>query len=319
MPQETEILTEPAATGTPNSIILITILVGLVLLGLFLIFQKSYSSTPAHLLTNTSIKKNHIPTFLIIGPSNSGKTTLFHYLSKKSSVLEANANGKDSDSDNEANNDKKVNNYLPADGTVTSTTFNINNQFKLPLSSSFKKNHILIDIPGNIQISNNLVPTFLKNYLNIKGIIYLIDSNASDESLISQSNFLFNLLLKTESYSPNGIDILIGLNKSEIFGSKPIFKVKNLLINQFDLLKRNYFQNRSSTIKNIDTDQMNQPNSNSIDNDNSGDNDNDFQFANSSTSFSFDQLEGNVDFFTGSLYKNDIDRWENWLDERAVN
>lgn len=41
--------------------------------------------------------------------------------------------------------------------------------------------------------------------------------------------------------------------------------------------------------------------------------------VNSKQGFKFDLLDGNIDAMEGSVLKNNIEKWECWIDERAVN
>ncbi|CUM56078.1 uncharacterized protein AC631_01457 [Debaryomyces fabryi] len=263
---------------------LLTLLLGLVVTLLIFFLQ--------NLETRKGGKSQYSkPTFLIIGPNNSGKTALFFKLT--------------SDDDHKQQ----------FTHTVSSIEPNVK-EISLPFSKPrLGSKYQLIDYPGHIKYSKLLTKLMNEDITlkNIKGIIYVIDSSSTainGEAVKLISKQLFTLLSSTEKL-PTGVDFLFAVNKQDLFDSKPIHKVKETLELEMTKLIKNELQAKK----------FQENNENELE---SEENDNAIREFWSSTmglhqSFKFEFLEGNMDFVGGSILKNKAGNWENWVDERVVN
>ncbi|KAI5952095.1 hypothetical protein KGF57_004224 [Candida theae] len=153
------------------------------------------------------------------------------------------------------------------------------------------------------------------------------------------TKFLYNLLAITER-KQNGIDFLFAVNKSDLFDSVPTHKIRSTLEVEIDKLIHNEINNvdKTSGIDAIGEDVDEGANDGS----NGGEygsgsgsgagsgagaggyreNMREFWLSiigSSEGQFTFDKLEGNMDFLSGSVLKNKIDKWESWFDEKVVN
>lgn len=158
----------------------------------------------------------------------------------------------------------------------------------------------LLEYPGHLKLQNLYLyqhlkdKTFLKN---CKGLIYLIDSSVfSDDYCHSVADQMFAILHYTESI-PGGVDILVACNKSEAFTAKPIFKIKEMLIQEINRIK----VLKLKSLNQVDFSQ------------------DDESVFTENDDFTFDQLEGNFDFVAGSVKGGKVENWENWINERGVN
>ncbi|CAI5756101.1 unnamed protein product [Candida verbasci] len=272
---------------------LITILLGFILILLIYFFQ----SGGINAIKSSNKSPYFKPSFLILGANNSGKTLYFYNLQQ---------------------NDININQ------TISSIDPNFK-EFILPFSNpAIGKKFQFVDYPGHLKYQN-LFKNLLINDItlnNIKGIIYMIDSSNSNWSdPINVENivkYLYNLLSITER-KPNGVDFLFAINKSDLFDSLPPHKIKKILEKELGKLIKNEITNVN---KNSDLDKK----SDFINNDDEDVNNNDTLrefwlgiIGSSDAEFTFDKLEGNMDFISGSVLKNKISQWENWLDERVVN
>jgi len=157
----------------------------------------------------------------------------------------------------------------------------------------------LIDFPGHPKL-HNLTTDEIKTSTNIHGLIFVIDSSIDPKKLGENAKFLYDLLTITER-RPGGVDILVPCNKSDLFSARQSHKIKELLEQEIDSYRK-----------------LNVHNISKVDNDEIDDEFSDLgQSINSN--FSFDQLEGNFDVVSGSVLKDKIEKWECWIDERAVN
>lgn len=265
-------------------IVILTLILGLVItVSLYFLQNLDFSKT--------SKSKYSKPTFLIIGPNNSGKTSLFFKLT--------------SDDEDKA----KFNN------TVSSIEPNICD-VQMPFSNKkIGSKYQLIDYPGHLKFSKLLSKLINEDITlkNIRGIVYVIDSssNAINDSAIRLiAKQLFTLLSSTERM-PNGIDFLFAVNKQDLFDTKPIHKVKQLLetemtkLIQNELHHKKFQENNASELESEETDHSIR------------------EFWSSTMAFKdtfkFEYLEANIDFVGGSVLKNKYEAWENWFDEKVVN
>jgi len=220
------------------------------------------------------------PTFLILGINNAGKTGLYYKLMDE---------------------DSKV-------STVSSIEKNAG-FINVPFSQkSIAKPYQFIDYPGHMKYFNLLIKLITEIGLNkIKGIVFVIDSSAAqfNQSTHVLTKYLFNLLSITER-TANGVDFLFAINKLDLFDSLPASKVQTILTEELNKL----IQSELSAIDKNESDVI------------------DLEtlrefwlsvIGNQKNKFSFDQLEGNMDFQSGSVLKNKLDSWKNWIDERVVN
>lgn len=212
--------------------------------------------------------------FIVVGPSFSGKTSLYQLLSLG-----------------------KASKYTPVMSQKPSEVTN----YKLPLEN-VNDEYVLREYPGNSKLLNLYLYRDLKDksfLKNVKGIIFMVDSSNFDAFEVSR--MLFEILTQTELL-PNGVDILLACNKQDLFQSKPVFKIRQLLETEMNNLKENSLKN----LNKVDSDEVSE--FNNVDN-----------FLSSVGKFSFDQLQGNFDFIQGSVLKGQVDKWECWIAERGVN
>lgn len=238
-------------------------------------------------LQTTPLKKSATskPTFLILGINNSGKTNLLYKLLQSEDEV----------------NEKIV--------TVSSIEQN-SAAIPVPFSQeSIAKPIQFIDYPGHMKYFNLLNELINDIGLTkIKGIIFVIDSSSINFNLSLHliSKYLFNLLSITER-TPGGINFLFAVNKSDLFDSLPPTKILSSLESELNKLIQNEL---TSIDKNQDSELANSETLT------------EFWLSvlgSSENKFNFDILEGNMDFQSGSILKNKIDSWKNWIDERVVN
>lgn len=172
---------------------LISLLVLMISTAFILILQKTF----INLIPLSTKTINKSPTFIIAGPSFSGKTSLFNALTTDEFKY-----------------------------TLMSQDINVANNYMLPSvtkSAKFK----LMEFPGHIKLRYKLLNT-IKDSVYLKGLIFMVDSTMDPPKLAEAAEFLHEILIITER-RPGGIDILIACNKSESFASRPALKIKEAL------------------------------------------------------------------------------------------
>lgn len=235
--------------------------------------------------------KFHRPTFLMVGPTGAGKTSLFFALTKKKTVP-----------------------------TVSSLEPNVTS-IGLPFSNeAIQSQYQLIDYPGHLKYSQLLRKLIVDEITvpKLKGVIYVVDSSSSnmsnDENVSAMARDLFQLLSLTEKV-PNGVDFMFAVNKQDLFDSRPVAKIRTALEAALGQVIAGEIglrgQNRGAS--GIDNDDSDEP-------DSVQESTRDFwRSVVGSRPFHFDILEGNMEFVGGSVVKNRVSAWENWFDEKAVN
>lgn len=183
-------------------------------------------------------------------------------------------------------------------------------EIPVPFSNeSIAKPYQFIDYPGHIKYFNLLNKLILEIGLSkIKGIVFVIDSSSINfnSNLHQLSKYLFNLLSITER-TTGGINYLFAVNKSDLFDSLPVNKIKLSLEVELNKLIQNELtsiDNKSSDSDLVNSETLTEFWSSII---------------GSKPSFTFEILDGNMDFQPGSVSKSKIENWKNWIDERVVN
>lgn len=164
----------------------------------------------------------------------------------------------------------------------------------------------LMEYPGHIKLRYQLFD-ILKESSFIKGLIFVVDSTVDPKKLTETAEFLYEILSITER-KPDGVDILIACNKSESFTSRPPVKIRQALEKEINSVIARKMTSLSSVKK--DSEESSESGSERGD---------ELLEVNSKQGFKFDLLDGNIDAMEGSVLKNNIEKWECWIDERAVN
>ncbi|CUS23677.1 LAQU0S11e01794g1_1 [Lachancea quebecensis] len=255
-----------------SNTVLVALLIVLISSAVLLIVQKNSANViPGYKVSNRD------PTFIIAGPSSSGKTSLFNLLTTDAQKP-----------------------------TVMSQEPNVAEDYMLPSTAkSFRFK--LMEFPGHLKLRYRLYDT-LKDSSSLKGLIFVVDSTVDPQKLTETAEFLYEILGLTERF-PDGVDILIACNKSESFSARPPLKIRDALEKEIGKIIERRARSLAS-VKKADT--------------TSGVEDEDGAMPQSvefqgNHEFKFDALDGNVDALDGSVLKGQVEKWECWIDERAVN
>lgn len=233
-----------------------------------------------YLMQKHSLIASNTRSFIICGQQGSGKTNLFHLLTKRKlpiltvSTLEC-----------------KVDDLL------------MNEEFQDHKTFQDVK---IIDFPANKKLKNLYLTPYLHEHLNeIQGIIYIIDSSNFDSNACHKvAEDLLEILNITES-KLNGIDVLIFANKNDLFTSKKSEKIKELL--ESEIGKIHDLKLRGLNKVDIDS------------NKNDLDNEDNLDLAIKNGKFQFQLLEGNIDFSQGNIFKDKWSTITDWIYEKIAN
>lgn len=257
------------------------IIVACILVMVTAAFLLIVQKTSANVIPGATKYTNREPTFIIAGLPNTGKTSLFNLLTTDSNHA-----------------------------TVMSQEPNIAEDYMLPSShKNFKFK--LIDYPGHAKFRSDLLQT-IRESTQLRGLIYVIDATVDPKELTSTAELLYEILCVTET-RPGGVDILLACNKAESFVARPPLKIKDALETEItEIIKRR--------VKSLKVNSKKATRGSSDDDEDDEDAGHDLMALHQSSSgFEFDRIDGNVDAVGGSVLKKDIDKWECWIDERAMN
>lgn len=240
----------------------------------------------AFLMRRNSLFTSNKRCFIICGIQGSGKTNLYHLLTKGE---------------------------LPK---LTVTSFEPSTG-DLRLSDDYMEKKTfqdiqIIDFPANEKLKNlYLFPFFKERIHELRGIIYMIDSSNFDAATCHKvAKDILEILNITEA-RPNGIDMLIFANKNDLFTSMKSTKIKELLeaeIGKIHELNACGISKVSNSVLNGAGDE-----------DDKDDNADNLDLAIKNGKFQFQLLESNVDFGEGNIFKNKWDQINDWLLEKIVN
>ena len=198
-------------------------------------------------LYRTSTKSQIIPSFLLLGPTGSGKSSLKVLLSKR--VRE----GDDGLSETRTSQIGAVGTLnLPADVPLGSNKYRSNNDTSLEDAAKNPTRYRIIDTPGHGKLRERAFEGLADP--SIRGVIFVVDSATIDEKdgaiLRIASSYLHDLLLalqrrktgKAGSKATSDIDILIAANKQDLFTALPPGSVRARLESEIEKVR--YSKNR---------------------------------------------------------------------------
>ncbi|CCK70990.1 Signal recognition particle receptor subunit beta KNAG_0F03280 [Huiozyma naganishii CBS 8797] len=166
----------------------------------------------------------------------------------------------------------------------------------------------LLEFPGHVKLRYKLFD-FLKGNKNVKGVVYVVDSTVDLKELTNTAEFLVDVLNVTENSNP-AIDVLIACNKFDFFTARPPAKIKQAIEREIGHIITRKKKSLNEVKKN--------GNSEDVDGGDSDDEEDSlplFSQVQYSGSFNFEQLEGTVEFISGSAMKNKVDGWCDWMSE----
>ncbi|CAI4045886.1 hypothetical protein SUVZ_11G0650 [Saccharomyces uvarum] len=185
--------------------------------------------------------------------------------------------------------------------TTDSVRPTVVSQEPLSAASYNNSNTSLVDFPGHVKLRYKLSEYLKTRAASIKGLIFMVDSTIDPKKLTTTAEFLVDILLITESSCENGVDILIACNKSESFTARPSSKINDALENEIQKIIERRKKSLNEVKRKVNEDEDTE---NSLDV---------LQYANG---FKFANMEGSVVAFEGSVSKNNISKWQKWIDEK---
>ncbi|CAN6642256.1 signal recognition particle receptor subunit beta [Trichomonascus vanleenenianus] len=216
-------------------------------------------------------KKQAQPTFLIVGPSGSGKTSLFTKWTTGT-----------------------------VQDTVASTSANRFYNLRLPFSTGADETSFaLIDLPGNPKL-RYLTIDEVRKHKNLRGILFIVDGASGQAGVTNAASYLFDILRITEQRQ-GGVNILVAVNKSDVFNVLSAARVKAILEAQIGELRASRAKSLGEVTSNEDSTE------------------DDGSWIGQEGQFAFEHLEGELIVLDGTVKSDRTHKWENWLEGHALN
>jgi len=177
-----------------------------------------------HFTIYRSTSTSSLPSFLILGPSNSGKTSLLTLFERGLATAT-----------HTSQQPLVVELSLPVTTSSASSDYRSAND----PTSQIQKKFILIDTPGHGKLRHYALENLIKPQ-NLKGIIFVIDAasiSPGTAGLREAAEFLHDVLLTLQiraastktSRAPSEIPVLVAANKLDLFTALPATLVKSAL------------------------------------------------------------------------------------------
>ncbi|QUC19091.1 uncharacterized protein UV8b_03332 [Ustilaginoidea virens] len=182
-----------------------------------------------HLALSSSSTYTVPPTIVLIGPDNSGKTSLLTLLERGTKPAETHTTQAPQSVELNASTDAHLKTSFRnhRDSTGTYTKF------------------LLVDTPGHGKL-RNMAMGQLSRSERLKGVVFMADAAAlgEQETLVSTAAYLYDVLLllqkkatekgKTKAVAP----VLVAANKMDLFTALPASRVKAQLENELSRIRR---------------------------------------------------------------------------------
>ncbi|KXJ94598.1 signal recognition particle receptor beta subunit [Microdochium bolleyi] len=270
-----------------------------------------------HLFITRSTPYTSLPSILLVGPANAGKTALLTLLER----------GDETAKGTYASQSPHSVELTVSTDAGTSAALNYRESAREDAPGSHKK-FLLLDSPGHPKLRNQALAPIAaasssKNQntsgsgaasTSLRGIVYVLDAATLDDLLAPAAEYLYDVLLalqkraassSSSSRAPQPIPVLIAANKSDLFTALPASLVRSQL--EAEITRVRSFKSKGLLDSGVGVDDI-------------GSEENDAWLgAYGTDKFTFAQMREfdiEVDVVAGSVLEGKVDKWWEWIAER---
>jgi len=284
-----------------------------------------------HLFITRSTPYTSLPSILLVGPPNAGKTALLTLFERGDAFFSSSAAPTSRDDQaplatHTSQVPHSVELTISSDG-AGSAPLNYRDSARDDAPGSHKK-FLLLDSPGHPKLRNQALAPIVASgngttatgtnaaatATSLRGIIYVLDAGTLDDLLAPAAAYLYDVLLalqkrastgSTSSRAPKAIPVLVAANKADLFTALPASLVRTNL--EAEITRIRSFKSKGMLDSGVGVDDI-------------GSEDNDAWLgAYGTDKFTFAQMREfdiQVDVVAGSVKEGKVDKWWEWIAER---
>lgn len=280
-----------------------------------------------HLFITRSTPYTSLPSILLVGPPNAGKTALLTLFERGDAFFSATPRDDQAPlATHTSQVPHSVELTISSDG-AGSAPLNYRDSAREDAPGSHKK-FLLLDSPGHPKLRNQALAPIAasgtttttgasaapSSATSLRGIIYVLDAGTLDDLLAPAAAYLYDVLLalqkrastaSTSSRAPKPIPVLVAANKADLFTALPASLVRTNL--EAEIMRIRSFKSKGMLDSGVGVDDI-------------GSEDNDAWLgAYGTDKFTFAQMREfdiEVDVVAGSVKEGKADKWWEWIAER---
>lgn len=169
-------------------------------------------------------------------------------------------------------------------------------QLTIPFGGESGVYYRLVDVPGNTKLGFIERQCVRDNLYNLKGIIFMLDGAGGEEGIKGSAGRLYSVLQQAEKLAGQ-LDVLVAANKSDVFNFVSCRRIKKILEEEIEQLRQSKLKGIGDVTEEDDNTWL----------------------GYDEEKFNFEQLETAVTILDGSIKNETTQKWENWVEEHALN